>query len=145
MNTKSLLSAVALSAAAIALWGCASAPPPPPPPKDAFDCKKNTCEVPTGYYFLGDIGIPEYIEVDAPNENTEVTVTWTLRTIWGVSFADNGIEFADKNVFKCKSVGSSGLQYQCMGKGLKRPAEYKYTVTLAGTFRPWPLDPVIRN
>lgn len=145
MNTKHLVSAVALSAAAMALSGCASTPDLHSAGRSPFDCKKNICEVPTGYYFLGDIGIPEYIDVDAPNQNTEVTVTWTLRTIWGVTFADKGIEFVDKNVFKCKPVGSSGLQYECTGKGLTRPARYKYTVTLAGDFRPWPLDPVIRN
>ena len=142
MNTKGLLSAVAISASAMALWGCAGTPPKLTG-SAPFDCKKNSCDVPVGYYFLGDIGIPEVIEVNAPDENAEVTVTWTLSSIWGVTFADKGIVV--DGPFKCDPVGSSRLQYQCKGKGLKRSTDYKYTVTLAGSLRPWPLDPYIRN
>lgn len=145
MNSKILVPVVALSAA-LALGGCASTPPKPDggAGRTTFDCTKNTCDVPVGNFFLGEIDIPDVIQVDAKTEADKVTVTWTLRSWWGVSF-DPKDGIVVKGPFKCKALDNAGLQYQCEGTKLTPRTDYKYTVTFAGSLRPWPIDPYIRN
>jgi hypothetical protein len=131
--------------AAIALCGCASAPAGPDNGLVAFDCRSNSCDVRTGYHFPGAISVPEVIQVDAKTRQAVVDVKWTLSTILGVRFAEaGGIAFQDPR-FKCEADAASTLSYKCAGTNLEPGGTYKYTITLSGFLKPFPLDPIIRN
>jgi hypothetical protein len=144
MNSKILASAVVVAAAVLAFWGCAGKP------LDAssgrpFDCTSNTCEVSVGNFMLGEVDVPEVIQVNASSSGTVVTVTWSLTSPWGVTFnPQGGIFMKDpKSPFKCEAVNAK--QWKCTGTGLQPRTQYRYGLKFSGTWRPYDIDPYIQN